>query len=345
MCIVFILNNKPLYNSSSSSSQHDIDCGGSSSSGSNSHNNGGIPFIILNNRDEVFARPTQRLNKWVLGDNSRSSDTSGGAGSAGEDHDNNSSSSNNNNNIDIYAGRDLKFGGTWFGINNYGSFAILLNYTVPKELISPDLKSRGLIIPEFLKHPSSELKDYIETMQKEKHLYPPLNLVVGNVKTGEIYYICNYNKSDNNNNMNDTTTEAIILGDQVVTVSNGNVNDKWPKMKVGELLLQEYFDNLNNNLNPNQQGYDINNIPLDGLWNILSNNQKPDLSDIPKVGLEETFAKQCSSVFVEEAPINGTNYGTRTSSILIVDNQFKARFIEKDYVNPGITDITFQLDQ
>ena len=56
-----------------------------------------LPLVLASNRDEFFARPTERAHWWQ-------------------------------DNPHIYGGRDLQAGGTWMGINTAGYWAALTNF-------------------------------------------------------------------------------------------------------------------------------------------------------------------------------------------------------------------------
>lgn len=104
------------------------------------------PLILLSNRDEFYARPTQPLHWWDEGDSA------------------------------LLAGRDLQAGGTWLGMNRKGHLAALTNFrsTAPVRSISP---SRGELVARFLEGNLSA-RDYLETICLQSHRYNPFNLLV-----------------------------------------------------------------------------------------------------------------------------------------------------------------------
>lgn len=76
-----------------------------------------FPFILAANRDEFYQRPTAAMDFWP-------------------------------EKPGILAGRDLKCGGTWFGINTRGRFAALTNYRDLSSL-KTDAPSRGISLYNF----------------------------------------------------------------------------------------------------------------------------------------------------------------------------------------------------
>ena len=77
-----------------------------------------LPLVVVANRDEFFARPTQSAHWW------------------GE-------------NPDLLAGRDLQAGGTWLGLTRDGRFAALTNFRDPARM-DPGARSRGHLVVEAL---------------------------------------------------------------------------------------------------------------------------------------------------------------------------------------------------
>jgi uncharacterized protein with NRDE domain len=103
-------------------------------------------LILLANRDEFFARPTQQLAFW--------SDAP-----------------------EILAGRDLQAGGTWFGITREGRFAAVTNYRDPQN-VSADALSRGKIPVDYLQSDLSP-QDFCTARRNDWHRYNGFNLLAG----------------------------------------------------------------------------------------------------------------------------------------------------------------------
>ena len=76
-----------------------------------------FPLIVVANRDEYHQRPSTPLHFWTDAP-------------------------------DILAGRDLKGGGTWLGVNRNGRWAGVTNYREGRE--NPAPRSRGDLTREFL---------------------------------------------------------------------------------------------------------------------------------------------------------------------------------------------------
>ncbi|MGE5796522.1 MAG: NRDE family protein [Ignavibacteria bacterium] len=114
-------------------------------------------LIIAANRDEEYARPTEKAGFW-------------------------------NDYPNIAAGRDLKDGGTWLGISKEGKFAAVTNFRdLDKKENAP---SRGILAKNFLTGRSSPL-EYSEELKRNAAEYNGFNLVFGLLN--EIYFFSNRN--------------------------------------------------------------------------------------------------------------------------------------------------------
>lgn len=115
------------------------------------------PLIIRANRDEFFARPSQKIHQWESG---------------------------------FYGGKDLKSGGTWMGFHPNGRWALLTNY---RDFNHPKTAqiSRGKLVQDFLEKTISP-KDYLESVQSNQGKYDGFNLLVSD--GSELYYFSNYGK-------------------------------------------------------------------------------------------------------------------------------------------------------
>lgn len=107
------------------------------------------PLLLLGNRDEFYARPTQNLHRWP-----------------GEE---------------LLAGKDLEAGGTWLGIGHAGRLAALTNYRVA--VADPQPKpSRGAITTGFLRG-NMDARSYLEALATQAKHYNPFNLLLWDGQT------------------------------------------------------------------------------------------------------------------------------------------------------------------
>lgn len=112
------------------------------------------PLIIVANRDELHARPTEQAQPWRDAPH-------------------------------LLAGRDLQAGGTWLGLTTSGRIALLTNYreTGTRDVNAP---SRGHLADRYLRQEQSA-QGYLETLEQQNISYNGFNLLVGD-QTGLWYY-------------------------------------------------------------------------------------------------------------------------------------------------------------
>ncbi len=103
------------------------------------------PLILIANRDEYYARPTQSAHWW--------------------------------RDAEVLAGRDLEAGGTWLGISRSGRLAAVTNVREPGGM-KAGKKSRGELTRSFLAGTSSATS-YLEQLAGEDRDYAGFNLLVG----------------------------------------------------------------------------------------------------------------------------------------------------------------------
>ena len=112
------------------------------------------PLVVIANRDEYYARPTQAAHWWQ--------DIPG-----------------------IFAGRDLEARGTWMGVNKNGRFAAVTNVR-ERGSSGPGKLSRGKLTRDFLSsHEPAEA--FLNSIESAAHDYAGFNLLVGD-SSGLYFY-------------------------------------------------------------------------------------------------------------------------------------------------------------
>lgn len=198
---------------------------------------------------------------------------------------------------DLLAGRDLRAMGTWMGITKCGLFAALTNFRNPK-LEMADKLSRGEIITDFLTNGDSA-DDFLDKLQLKRDQYNGFNLVAGTVD--QLYY---YSNQQN---------EIIPIQAGTYSVSNHLLNTAWPKVTLAKKLLNDYMKG-NEHINP------------DDLFTILHNQDIASDENLPKTGVSLELERQLSSVFIDIP-----DYGTRSSTVILVSHRNEVTFIERTF--------------
>jgi uncharacterized protein with NRDE domain len=217
----------------------------------------GVPLIAAANRDEFYDRPASAASYWP-------------------EHPN------------VYAGRDLKFGGSWMGITDGGAhgsrFAALTNIRGPQER-RPDAPSRGELVANYL---AGELSpaDYIASIADGAGTYNGFNLVLGD--RDRLYWFSNRGGADERNGK---ALEPGIYG-----ISNGLLDSPWPKV----LRTKAQFASLL-----------CQGAPEDAYFEMLADTTRAPDMRLPDTGVEIDLERSLSAVCIETP-----GYGTRTSTVV-----------------------------
>ncbi|MFI5173168.1 MAG: NRDE family protein, partial [Chitinophagales bacterium] len=157
------------------------------------------PLILIGNRDEFYSRPTQELHWWT------------------EDG------------LDILAGKDLKDGGTWMGMNRQGKFGALTNYRDFRN-IKEQAPSRGIIIKKFLSGlPTEEMHRYLKTQGK---LFNGFNIIYGDIN--EFFFYSN------------ETDRIQNIYPGIYSLSNALLDTPWPKQVKSKIAFENAIADINN---------------------------------------------------------------------------------------------------
>src|SRR5690554_1340512 len=204
---------------------------------------------------------------------------------------------------EILAGKDLTANGTWFGVHKNGKWAILTNYRDLNN-VKNDVPSRGDLVLNYLKSNLS-VRDYATKIKKDADKYNGFNLLIGD-KNDIIHYT----------NELDLIT---LVPHGVHGLSNSLLNTPWTKTENSKAQLQDLIAE--------------DNLDIDQLFEILLDETKADDEDLPETGLSKAMEKAISSSFIITP-----DYGTRCSTILMIDTDGKIAFIERTF-KTGTKDI------
>lgn len=206
-------------------------------------------------------------------------------------------------NPNILAGKDLEAGGTWLGVHKSGKWSALTNYRDPS-IKKDDPPSRGEIVLDYLKA-NQVAMDYLAELSKKDELYNGFNLLVWDEK--DFYHYSNQNKKV-------TRIEPGIHG-----LSNALLDTPWPKLvtanqELHNIISEEDFDK-------------------EDLFKLLADERKASDSELPVTGIPKELEKAVSSIFIKTQ-----NYGSRCSTVLLIDKEGNIDFTERRF-EPGTTEI------
>lgn len=202
-----------------------------------------------------------------------------------------------NDDPQILAGRDLMQMGTWLGVSTSGRIAALTNFRDPS-LPDANKRSRGAIVRNFLETDMPPCL-FLESINAED--YTGFNLVAGTAD--ELFY---YNNID----QKASAIEAGIHG-----LSNHFLDTPWPKVIKGKNYLERYLS-------------EHEKVQLPDLFEILADADQAAEPDLPDTGVGIEFEKILSPMFIKTA-----DYGTRSSTVVLVDHNDHLTFAERVYDN------------
>ena len=200
----------------------------------------------------------------------------------------------------ILAGRDLSQGGTWLGINRNGRIAAITNIRDPS--ISRKRKlSRGKLALDFLTGTLAPL-DYLDTVRANLGSYAGFNLLTGDWDS--LYHL------------NSEKGEPLQLAPGIYGISNGNLDDPWPKISNGKLRLQQLMET------PHAPG-------VEQLLQLLQNQDIAADTELPDTGIPLELERQLSASFIINTQ---RDYGTRCSTAITIDQRGNVQFCEQSYL-------------
>ncbi|MEQ8237472.1 MAG: NRDE family protein [Syntrophomonadaceae bacterium] len=199
----------------------------------------------------------------------------------------------------ILAGLDIVKQGTWTGITTEGRFAAVTVYREPKSYPS-NMPSRGLLATQFLKSSETSV-EFMRHLVSRGNLYKGFSLLAGDVDT--IYYLSN--------------RENIVrkLDKGLHGLSNNLLDVPWPKVTRGLQALS--------NCLAQEEVY------VDDIWKIMANQEIPPDKELPDTGIGIELERLLGPAF-----ITSSKYGTRATTVLMVDRNKRVRFWERSFENP-----------
>lgn len=198
----------------------------------------------------------------------------------------------------ILAGQDLLAGGTWLGTHRQGRVAALTNIRSPQHH-SDNRASRGELIPRYLQDPNN----FPPWLMTHAANYNPFNLIFGE---GQRFFCFNSLKQ-----------ELTELAPGCHAISNGAMDDIWPKMASGQQALEAL------SAKPGKPDETL-------LLEMMRDESKPDDSNLPQTGVSLEWERRLSSIYIRHE-----EYGTRSTSLLLIDKAGQQEFTEVRYDGKG----------
>ena len=200
---------------------------------------------------------------------------------------------------EVIAGRDKQAGGTWLGLSRTGRFAAITNHYEPG-CHNPKLQSRGELVSRFLVT-DENLDEYSRQLDLTQKNYNGYGLVFGSFS--HLRYQTNRD------------SQIVDITKGVHGLSNHFLNTPWPRVEEGKRKLLEIAQSEDQ-------------LETDQIFEILldSNASNPDYS-------EENVSNLLQAIDPVQMPIfiRLNDYGTRSSSVILVDRNGMVTFEERTF--------------
>jgi uncharacterized protein with NRDE domain len=198
----------------------------------------------------------------------------------------------------LLAGRDLKEGGTWLGLTRTGRIAAITNYRDPRSE-RKDVPSRGGLVSGFLCG-SMPVEDYLVFLGREGAAYNGFNLIFGDMKR-----LCWFSNRGG---------DPRFLQPGIHGLSNHILDTPWPKVSHGKEAVKGLV-------------VTGKNIEPDAFFAILADRTIAPDPLLPETGVGIELERLLSPLF-----ISAPTYGTRSSTVILIDRGGEVTFIEKTYI-------------
>jgi uncharacterized protein with NRDE domain len=229
-----------------------------------------FPLVFAGNRDEFHDRPAEATHWWREPEG-------------------------------ILAGKDLRAGGSWLGINRNGRFAVVTNYREP-EAATSGRRSRGELVVGFLAS-TRPVVDWMDELNARQDDYGGFNLIVGD--GGQMHFLTNRGE------------DSRFLDPGIYGLSNHSLDTPWPKVVAARDGLRKVIEG--------------ESLSAESLFNLLADRRTAPDDELPQTGVPQEWERALSAAFIA-----GPWYGTRASTVVLVGNDGRVRFSERRFGPSGV---------
>jgi len=201
------------------------------------------------------------------------------------------------------AGRDLEAGGTWLGVTDAGRCAVVTNVRDPRD---PQLgRSRGLLARDYLTG-ADDAVTHAAWLHADAAHYRPFNLLTFDAHAA--FYL---------GNRPEPRVQAVTPG--VHGLSNADFNTPWPKTRALMARIEAWLAGDATDIEP--------------LFAALVDEQRAADALLPDTGIGLERERWLSSAF-----IRGERYGTRASTVVLIDRAGTGTIVERRFGPDGRSD-------
>lgn len=210
----------------------------------------------------------------------------------------------------ILAGRDLKEGGTWLGVRPSGRLAAVTNVREPGRTVDA-AESRGSLVKDFLASGMSSAA-YAADVETRGDRFNGFNLLLWD--GSDLSYVTN---------RPDARARSVAPG--IHGLSNADLDTAWPKVESGKRELENVL----------KEGA----IAAERLLDILRDDARAPDEKLPDTGVGLDLERVLSSRF-----IRSPDYGTRSSTVVLIERSGRIVFIEQTHVPPDVRPSIVEFD-
>ena len=200
---------------------------------------------------------------------------------------------------DVFAGRDLVAGGTWFGVHRTGRFALVTNVRDGGSH-NAAARSRGELVPLVLQ--ASRLEDAFADISAAAQRYNGFNVLAGDAN-GALW-------------LSNRAAAMRRLETGVHGLSNALIDTPWPKLLRTRERVAAWAATGDSDVTP--------------LFATLADVTPAPDHLLPGTGVPRERERLLSSSFIVSA-----NYGTRCSTVFTIGHDGSARFHERSFDPAG----------
>jgi uncharacterized protein with NRDE domain len=203
----------------------------------------------------------------------------------------------------ILAGRDLEAGGTWLGVDTRGRCGVVTN--VRNGIAAAAGRSRGWLVSDWLRG-GLDAPAHARALLAAAADYRPFNLLTFDARAA--CYLGNRPQA---------LVQAVAAG--VHGLSNADFNTPWPKTRQLMARLQIWLEHDAEAIAP--------------LFEALADEQPAPDGELPDTGIGLALERRLSAAF-----IRGAEYGTRASTVVLIDHVGGGRIVERRFGPNGRLD-------
>ncbi|MEJ2100071.1 MAG: NRDE family protein, partial [Desulfobacterales bacterium] len=162
--------------------------------------------------------------------------------------------------------------------------------------------SRGSLVSDYLTGNSPPVQ-YLKAISKISRTYNGFNLIVGD--GSELYYYSNRAKGIRK------------LKPDFYGISNHLLDTDWPKVRKSKAQLRA-------------QLMGKEQVEIEKIWRVLADRSPALDTELPDTGVGLQWERILSPMF-----INSQDYGTRSSSIVLIEKSGRLVIMERTFLNSG----------